>query len=159
MPGIFSALGSFATKIWQSIRSVSQPIRTALGLAQQAGVDVETPALWREYRKAIRLEGKAEGIAGLDPSAYIPVDLWTESDIPWNRPYAYEVTMSGRDLATGRFARTSRVLTFSRQLTIDEVMEETENRFGREGAYPQIAVTHMSVTAAEHRPGQTLPHF
>lgn len=152
--GLFKRLGSFGSRIWDTIKRVADPIRSAFDTARQADVSVSVTDIVREYRKAIKLEGLSAQIATLSEGDYIPAQLHQESEIPWNRPFAYEVTMSGRDLATGRFARTSRVLTFSRQMTVGEIEDEALGRFGGEGAYPQMDVTHVSVTAAEFRAGE-----
>jgi hypothetical protein len=151
--GLFDRLGSYARKIWDWAKGRIEPIASALGIAREAEVETEPVELWREYRKVIRLEDVSATIAGLDFEQYIPRGLYTESEIPWNRPFAYEVTISGRDLATGRFARTARMMTFSRELSIGEIMEEATSRFGATGAYPQMDVTHLSVTGAQVRAG------
>jgi len=152
--GLWSRLGTFATKIWDWARSQVSPVSSAQQVADLAEVDVEPQELWREYRKAIRLEGTAESIAGTDPGSYISHSLYTEADIPWNRPYAYEVTISGRDLATGRFTRTGRWITTSREATPAEIIDEAVSSFGRGGGSEQIDITHISVTGAQYRAGE-----
>lgn len=152
--GLWSRLGTFATKIWDWARSQASPVTSAAEMAGLADVTVEPAELWREYRKAIRLEGTAESIAGTDPHGYIARGLYTESDIPWNRPYAYEVTISGRDLSTGRFTRTGRWITTSKELTPAEIMDEAIASFGRGGGSEQIDVSHISVTGAQYRAGE-----
>jgi hypothetical protein len=152
--GLFKAVGSFGSRVWGTVKRAIEPIRAAFNVAREIGAEVTTGALLGEYRKVVKLEGIAEQIATLEPDQYITPQLYQEADIPWDKPFAYEVTMSGRDLATGRFARTDRVLTFSRQLTIQEIEEEALARFGSEGAYPQIDITHISVTAAQYREGE-----
>jgi len=126
----------------------------ALGLGRAAGVEVSPVDIQREYRKVIRLEGIAEQIASLDPDAYVPGQMWQEAPIPWKRPFTYEVTISGRDLLTGRFARERRSITSSDQQTVGEIMDEAERRWGKVGTDPQFDITHLSVTAAWLRPGE-----
>lgn len=151
---MIKAFGSFGSKIWSSIKSSLSPIRDALGFGEQAGVALDVGDLQREFRKVIRLEGIAEQLASLGPGDYVPQELYQEWSVPMNRPFAYEVTLSGRDLVTGRFARAKRRLTFSRQLTTGEIIEEAVTRFSGEGSAPQFSFTHLSVTAAWIRPGE-----
>lgn len=153
---MLKAFGSFGSKIWQGIKGRAKPIAEAIGIGRAAGREVSPIDLQREYRKVIKLEGISEQLATLDPGQYVPGQLWQESEIPWKHRFAYEVTISGRDLATGRFARTQRVLTFSRELLGSEVLEEATARFGSEGAYPQMDITHLSITGAFSRPGEGL---
>jgi len=152
--GLFRAFGSFGQRIWSAIRSSARPLAEALGLARAAEVEVEPYALIREYRHSVRLAGLQEQVASIGLSEYVPRNLYVEAELPWKHRFAYQVSMSGRDLATGRFARTERWLTFSREMEIGEIMEEASVRFSAEGLYPQIAVTHMNVIGAEIRPGE-----
>lgn len=151
---MFKAFGSFGSKIWESIKSAASPLTEALGLGRQAGIEVSPADVQREYRKVVRLEGISEQLATLDFDQYVPGQLWQEAPIPWKRPFTYQVTISGRDLLTGRFAREQRVITSSDQLTVAEVMDEAETRFGKVGTDPQFDITHLSVTAAWLRPGE-----
>lgn len=154
MPGLFSRLGSFGKKAWGWARRQVEPIASAIGLGRLVGIEVPEREAWREYRHVINLEETAERIASVPAESYIPHGLYVEARVPSNRPFAYEVTMSGRDLATGRFYRSERRMTFSRELAVEEIMEEAESRFGATGAYPQVAITHLSVTGAFTRPGE-----
>jgi len=153
---MLKAFGSFGSRIWEGIKGRAQPIAEALRIGREAERDIDVSDVWREYRKVIKLEGISEQLAILEPDKYVPTQLWVESEIPWKQRYAYEVTISGRDIATGRFARTQRVLTFSRELTGAEVLEEATTRFGKEGAYPQMDITHLSLTGAFSRAGEGL---
>ncbi len=151
--GLFKRFGSFATRIWQQIKTSVQPIADAVGIGRIAGVELEPYDLTREYRKIIRLEGLESQIANVGLEQTIPHNLYTEADMPWKRRFAYTVTMSGRDLQTGRFTRTDRTLTFSREMEVGEIMEAAENYFSSSGEYRQVDVTHMTVTGAETREG------
>jgi hypothetical protein len=152
--GLFRAVGSFGRRIWDTIKSVAEPIRAAFDVARQIGAEVEPAAILTEYRTVVRLEGIAEQLAQVGRDEYIPPDLYQESLIPWKTPYAYEVTASGRNIK-GKFARESRMMCFSRQMTIGELEDEYVNRFGIEGGSPQmIEITHLSVTGAEYRAGE-----
>ena len=153
---MLKAFGSYGAKIWQGIKSRAQPIREALKIGRDTGRDLAASDLQREYRKVIKLEGVSEKLAALDPGSYVPGQLWTEAEIPMKRPFGYEVTISGRDLATGRYARTTRRLAFSRELTVEEVLEVADERFSTAGAYPQLDVTHLGRTGAFVRPGEGL---
>lgn len=153
---MLKAFGSFGSAIWQGIKGRAQPVVEALRIGREAEREVAAADVWREYRKIIKLEGISEQLATLAPGEYVPTQLWQESEIPWKQRFAYEVTISGRDIATGRFARTQRILTFSRELTAAEVLEESTVRFGKEGAYPQMDITHLSLTGAFSRAGEGL---
>jgi hypothetical protein len=155
MPGLFERLGSFAKKVYRGFQSGVEAVERAIGIGREVDIDVSPPDAYREWSHVVNLEGRSEQISNLEPNSMIPPDLYTEAEIPWNRPFAYEVTMSGRDLNTGRFARTERVITASRELTIAEIEELAMERFSGEGAYPQLDVTHLSVTGAETRPGES----
>jgi len=70
------------------------------------------------------------------------------SDIPWRRKYAYTVSVYGRDLATGRFARQDYDMTFSRKMSIGEIKEATGQRVGKSGTDPVIDIFDMEVSNA-----------
>lgn len=152
--GLLASLGGFGRAIWNTIKSVAEPITTAFGLGRLAGVELSPVDLTREYRKVINLVGLSAQIAELEPDQYIPPELYQEAEIPWKRPYAYEVTISGRDLKTGQFTRTQRAMPFSRQLTIGEIEDQALAWFAAGGEYPQVDITHISVTSAEYRAGE-----
>jgi len=146
--------GSLGQKVLRVVKGVLDPIREALHIGKVGGIEVEPTTIHKELSRIYREDASAPGIAGLGKDDYISASLHTESEIPWKHPYAYEVEMYGRDVATGRFTHTSRILTFSHELTIGEIEEEANARFGETGAYPQVSVFQMSVTGAYTRAGE-----
>ena len=112
----------------------------------------------REFEQAARLEEQESLVANLPRTEVIADYLHIETDIPFNRPYAYTVTMSGRAVAGrigpggekigGRFTRDSFNITTNRRMTPDEVEAIALRRFGAGGKYPLLTVSRLSVTAA-----------
>jgi hypothetical protein len=91
----------------------------------------------------------------------IPDFLHTTVNVPFNRPYAYTVTVSGRAVAGrigpggvkvgGRFTRDEFNITANRRLSPEEVEEIALRRFGAGGEYPLLSISRISVTAAMTR--------
>jgi len=151
----FQALwGSFGQRALRFLRSVAEPILEAVHLGKVGGIEVTPETTYRELGRIYREEESAPLIAALSRGETVPGSLYTESDIPWKHPYAYEVEMYGRDVATGRFTHTGRILTFSRELTTGEVLDEAEARFGASGSYPQVDIKQMSLIGAYTRAGE-----
>jgi len=73
------------------------------------------------------------------------------SEIPWARPYCYTVSVYGRDLATGRFARQDYDITVSRKMTIGEVKATAGARIGRSGSQPLVDIFDIQVSNAWER--------
>lgn len=151
--GLFNAVGSWAEKIWGTIRERPEPIREAHEVADLLGIEPAPYALVAEFRQVVGAEGLAQRIADVGLSEHIPQALYRERGIPWQDKFGYEVTISGRDLITGRYARDKRVVTFGHEATPGEIMEAATEWFAAEGEYPQFDITHMGVTGAWIRTG------
>lgn len=128
-------------------------------MADLAGVTAEPGALAREFRKLSRIEGLEAQILQVAESEYIPLNLYQVPEIPWDKPFSYQVTFYGRDLTTGRYARTDRWLTFSREMEVGEVLDVAGERFSAGPDYrgsPTVRfdIMQMSVTGAELRAGE-----
>lgn len=151
----FQALwGSFGQRALRVVAEAINPVLEAVGIGKIGGIEVTPAAAYEGLSRIAREEESAPLIAALGRGEAVPGALYTESDIPWKHPYAYEVEMYGRDVATGRFTHTGRILTFSRELTTGEVLDEAEARFGAGGAYPQVDIKQMSLIGAYTRPGE-----
>jgi len=87
-------------------------------------------------------------ITALRPDELVPRDLFTVSDIPWADKYAYQVTVFGRDRATGRFARQKFDMTVGRTMTIQDAMDEARARFGGYEGSRMSEVFDVAVTGA-----------
>lgn len=158
MPGLFATLGSYGRRIIQTVRETGRSIAEAIGLAPKQAVDIETPAVIREFSQVARLGEQESIIVDLPRQDVIPDYLHTAIDIPFNRPYAYTVTVSGRALAGrvgpggekigGRFTRDEFNITSNRRLSPEEVEAIAIRRFGAGGEYPLLSIDRMSVTAA-----------
>ena len=152
--GLFKKFGSWGTQLWQAARQAIQPIAVALGFAERAEREVDVSALPGELRHVIRAEGLAERIADVAESEYIPLNLYQTAKIPWNRPYAYRVEITGTDVKTGEFGPQERVITTSEQVTIEEILRIAEARFCDIGWYEQMYIDSMRVVGAEVREGE-----
>lgn len=82
---------------------------------------------------------------------YVPDRLHIASDIPWRRKYAYTVSVYGRDLATGQFARQDYDMTVSRKMTIGEIKDTAARRIGKSGSAPLIDIFDINVSNAWER--------
>lgn len=153
--GLFSQLGGLAKRIYTAVRGVVEPITAAVGLGRQAGAVPEPLAVAREIRQLRGRTAIETSMSAVALDADIPRDLYSTSEIPWNRPFCYTVRLFGQSVVTGRFASEERWLTFSRRLTPEEVIDEAMNRFGSEGAYPALYVQRASVIAASIREGES----
>lgn len=161
MPGLLETLGSFGQSIISFIRETGQGIREAIGLApRQAGI-VEPASVLREFTQVARAQEVAPLFVDLPRTEPIPDYLYGTTDVPFNRPYAYTVTVSGRALAGrkgpggvpigGQFVRDEFNITSNRQLSPEEVEAIALRRFGAGGEYPLLSIDRMSVTAAYAR--------
>lgn len=158
--GLLRAVGSFGVKLWRAARETLRPVATALGYGDLLGVPLETGPVLREYRALSRVADYAARVADVAPSEYIPRELYVDRPIPFARPYGYTVTAYGRERATGRFARPERDIAFSREMTVEEILDAAGERFGGfpfyEGSPALFDIYQMSVTAAWSRPGEVL---
>jgi hypothetical protein len=152
--GLQSLWGSFAQAVERSAVSMGDALRTAFGLAQVGQAPVDVPVLRQELAHIRRESETAPQIAALGRNEAIPESLYTETNIPWKSTFGYEVEFYGRDLATGRYAHTSRIVTSSEELTPGEVLDIANERFGASGAYPQLSISQMAVTGAYTRAGE-----
>jgi hypothetical protein len=158
MPGLFATLGSYGKRIIQTVRETGRSIAEAIGLAPKQARGIEPAAVAREFIQVARTTERADVIARLPRADVIPDYLHTASDIPFNRPYAYTVTVSGRALAGrvgpggvkigGRFTRDEFNITSNRRLSPEEVEEIALRRFGAGGEYPLLSIDRMSVSGA-----------
>lgn len=152
--GLQSLWGGFGEAVLRYASQTVDALRTAFGLAREGGAPVDVPVL-RQELSYIRREGEAAPyVAALGVNETIPENLYVESDIPWKQPFAYEVSIFGRDIATGEYTRTERIVTSSSELTPGEAIEIVSDRFGADGAYPQLYIEDMALTGAFTRAGE-----
>ena len=100
-------------------------------------------------------------MATLPRDQIIPDYLYVPTDVPFNRPYAYTIVVSGRAVAGrigpggvhvgGRFTRDEFNITSNRMLSPEEVESIALRRFGAGGEYPLLSIDRMSVTGAMSR--------
>jgi len=91
-------------------------------------------------------------IAALRLDETIPHSLFTISDIPWADKYAYQITIFGRDRATGQFRRQKFDMTVSREMTIEDAIMEAKARFGGYAGSQFSEVFDAAVTGAWKSP-------
>lgn len=161
MPGLFGSLGSFGRRIIQVVRETGRSIGEAIGLAPRQAEAIDTGTVIREFEQVAHIEEQQAAVAGWARDEVIPDYLHTTVDIPFNRPYAYTVTASGRALAGrigpggkkigGQFVRDEWNLTFSRRMSPEEIEAIALRRFGAGGEYPLLSINRISVTAAMSR--------
>lgn len=158
MPGLFSTLGSFAKKVIRTIRETGRSIAEAIGILPRQARDIEPATIAREFEQVAGLEARESLIANLPRTQVIADYLHTTVDVPFNRPYAYTVSISGRAVAGrvgpegvkigGRFTRDEFNITSNRRLTPEEVTDIAQRRFGAGGEYPLLSIRQISVTSA-----------
>lgn len=152
--GLLKGLGSFGERVWSAVRGVAQPIREALGIAREAGLEPTPSELRGEYHAIEREIGLASTVAEVPESDFIPRNLYGEADIPWKMPFAYKVEITGVNLDTGEYETTHRWITYSAEQPVGDVLNEAYDRFDETGAYPQVSIDTMNVVAAQFRAGQ-----
>lgn len=151
--GLFRGFGSFAEKIWETVKGTARPIAEAFGVAERLGYEPEPSVLRREFREAIQWPGVAERTSSITESEYIPHDMYREGLGKHKRTFSYQVTLWGEDPETGESITSKRWTTFSREMEVGEVLDIIEERFGAEGEYPAMDIAGMSLTRAEYREG------
>jgi hypothetical protein len=152
--GFFQQFGSFASSLWDSFKQAFSPIAEALGFGQETGYEISAYDAVKELTHVRRQDDYAPLVSAVQPQDYIPREYYGTAEIPWNRPYAYEVEFYGRDLETGRYVHTGRWVTSSRELTAGEAEELALAYFAAEGQSAQIDVMQAGVVAAQLRPGE-----
>lgn len=148
MAGILERLGSWGKGVVKSALETGRSIAQAVGFARPIAPDVTEPAVAREWGHVSRSEEASQDILDLPDEEYVPDRLHSIADVPFKRPWAYTVSIYGRDLATGRFARQDYDLTTSRKLTIGEVKDMAANRIGRTGVSAIIDIFDVQVSNA-----------
>lgn len=160
MPGIFQRLGSFAKGIITRVVATGRTIGETVGFLKPL-VPTVTESEVAAYYGRVRVEESLKGpILDLNPRTIIPESLHTATDIPFKRPYAYKVVVSGRYLAGqvrdgvkvgGRFAHEEWDLTTNRQLTKEEIEDMARSRLGKVGGSPIMEIASIAVVAAYYR--------
>lgn len=161
MPGLLERLGDFGRSIIQTIRQTGRSIAEAIQLAPKQAGDIEPSIVAQEFSQVARITDLGSQIADLPRTNPIPDFMHTTTDIPFKRPFAYTVTVSGRAVAGrigpggvpvgGRFTRDEFNITSNRQLTPEEVENIALRRFGAGGEYPLLSIQRISVTGAMTR--------
>jgi len=131
MPGIWQTLGGFGTKVIRTAQQIGRSLGETLRIIKPVAPIVEPLAAARDWGRVQIADALEPEIAALRPDETVPHSLFTVSDIPWADKYAYQVTIFGRDRATGRFKRQVYDMTVSREMTIGEVIEAAKLTFGR----------------------------
>jgi len=154
LKGLGGALGSFGRSIIQRAQDAGQGIAHVLGLAREAEAIVSPAIVQREWGEVGLATGRQEEFGALSATEQVPHSWFEESEIPWDKPYAYKVAIYGRDLATGRFTRQELDITVSRELTVEEALDETRIRVGISGTSPAFDVFSVSLVGASKRSGE-----
>lgn len=105
-------------------------------------------ALARDWGQVSTADALTPALALLRGDEEIPRDLYTATDVPKKYRYGYEVSIYGRDLATGQFASRKYSIPVSREMTPDEVIEMAESSLGRRGRSPEVEIWSAKVTHA-----------
>lgn len=152
MPGIWQRLGSFGTRVIRLGQDLGQSLGEVLGLIKPIAPLVEPMAAARDWGRVSVSDALSPDVVKLRPDEEVPRDLFVVSDIPWADKYAYEVTVFGRDRATGRFARQKFDMTVGQEMTVQEAMDEARARFGGYEGSRMSAVFDVAVTGAWKSP-------
>lgn len=148
MPGIWKRLGGYGTKVIRLGQKWGRSLGEVLHLIEPVAPIVEPMAAARDWGRVSIADALEPQIAALRPDETVPHSLFTISDIPWADKYAYQVTVFGRDRATGRFARQKFDMTVSRTMTVQEAIEEAKTRFGGYEGSRMSEVFDVAVTGA-----------
>lgn len=160
MPGIFSRLGSFAKGIIKRVVETGRSIAETVGFLKPM-VPTVTPSEVASAYGRVAVEEKFKGdILELNPRTVIPDSLYTPTDIPFKRPYAYKAIVFGRYIAGtiragkkvgGQFAHEEYDLPASRPLTKEEAEDMARGRIGKQGGSPIMEVFSVEIVAAYSR--------
>lgn len=148
MPGILKRLGSWGTSIIKAAIKTGRTIAETVGILKPVKPAFTVTDAPRDWGRVSRSEDASPQIAALKDASMVPEALFSTTDIPWARKYAYTVSIFGRDLATGRFARQDYDMTTSRQLSIGEVKEMAGSRIGKAGISALIDIFDIEVSNA-----------
>ena len=148
MPGILERLGSWGKSVITSAIKTGRTIAETVGILKPIEPDFVVTDAERDWGRVSQSEDVSPQIAALKDASMVPDALFSTTDIPWARKFAYTVSVFGRDLATGRFARQDYDLTTSRQLSIGEVKEMAASRIGKAGISALIDIFDMEVSNA-----------
>lgn len=151
MPGILARLGSFGMRVVKSAIETGRTIAEAVGFVRPVAPTVTVADTEREWGHVTRSEEAEPTILALSDTEYVADRLHQVSDIPWRRKYCYTVSVYGRDLATGRFAREDYDMTFSDKMTIGEIKDTAGQRIGKEGTSAAIDIFDVEVSNAWKR--------
>jgi len=166
--GLETFLGSFGRAILSGLQSIGGSIADAIGLGRQAGLSPIPEIVAQEWGQ-VKVAGEREsGFASLRPWESIPHDWFEEAAIPWKRPFSYTVTVYGREIAGrrrevspgvteavgGRFMHQELDIVVSRELTIEEITNETRARLGASGISPVMDMFDIKVIGASKRAGE-----
>lgn len=152
--GLGNIFGSFASKIISGLQSIGGSIADALHLGRSAGASPVLETVEREWAQAAQAKSAEPSFGGLRPFEFVPHEMFTESEMPWDKPFAYKVNLYGRDINTGRFTSQDFDITVSREMTIDEIENETIARIGATGESPAIEIFKARVIGASKRAGE-----
>ena len=151
MPGILERLGSWGTSIIKSAIETGRGIAETVGILKPTAPEITIPEASTDWGHVSRSEESRPDVLALRNDEQVPDHLYEHSEIPWSRKFAYTVSVYGRDIATGRFARQDYDLTASRKLTIGEVKGMAASRIGQDGTSALINIFSMTVSNAWER--------
>ncbi len=148
MPGLLARLGSWGKGIISTAIQTGRTIAQVVGFAKEIAPEITPAAVESEWGHVSRSEQAEALVLDLPDNEYVPDRLHSTTDIPFKRPYAYTVSIYGRELATGRFARQDYDLPASRKLTISEIKDMARQRIGKKGTTEIIDIFNMEVSNA-----------
>jgi len=160
LPGIFARLGSFGTRVIKRVIETGRTIAETVGFLKPLVESVTELDVARQYGKVAIEETLRSDILDLNPRSVIPGSLYTPTDIPFKRPFAYKVVVFGRFLAGtirdgkkvgGQFAHEEYDLPTNRQLTKSEIEAMARSRVGKSGGSPILEVFSIEVVSAYFR--------
>jgi len=158
--GLGEALGSFGRSIIERVQRIGGTIRDLWETVTGAGIEVEAPALKREWGEVATAVGRQSDFAALGPQETPDPSWYEESQVPWMTPIAYKVAVYGRRLITegkyraGQFAREEYDITVSRPLTVADVLDEAGLRVGKLGGTPRMEIFSIKLIGASVRAGE-----
>jgi hypothetical protein len=146
--GLEGFLGSFGRAILSGLQSIGGSIADAIGLGRQAGLSPIPEIVAQEWGQ-VKVVGERESeFASLRPWESPTHDMFEDRSIPWNKRYAYTVAVYGRDMSTGRFSHQEYNITVSRELTVEEITNETRTRLGSGGQSPTMEMFDVKLIGA-----------
>lgn len=152
MPSIRQRLGDWGKRIIGVAQAGGRTLGETLGILQPIAPEIEPVAAARDWGKVSLELALAPEIAKLPDDAWVQHGDYVEMEVPWKMRYGYEVSVYGREIASGKFRSWQVKIGTNTELDIGQVKTEAMDRLGPQGISPLMDIWSMEVTGAYHSP-------